>query len=197
MKKNKLTIFENKIFYYENVLENIEELIYTIESTNDHLSGDSLISSWHPWKASNGEDLFGMKKSTNSTAIENANIKIKNLFNLLDTTLDEYGKDYADQLGIEVGKKMPISISKYFLNSFMGPHTDSPPEPTFQNFSAVMYLNDNYAGGEIHFPEQGVKIKPTRGSLVIFPSIPPFYHESLKILNGVKYICPAFWHLQQ
>jgi hypothetical protein len=196
MIKNNPTIFAGKIFYYEDVLKNIEELIYTIESTNDMLSEDSLISSWHPWTASHGESFFGMKKSTNISKLQLADDKVIDLFNLLNSTLDHYGEHYASALNIELGDKMPISISKYFLNSFMGPHTDSSPEPTFENISAVMYLNDNYAGGEINFPEQGIKIKPKAGSLIIFPSVPPFYHESLKILNGVKYISPAFWHLR-
>lgn len=32
-----------------------------------------------------------------------------------------------------------------------------------------IFLNDNYEGGELVFPEIGVSLKPTAGSLVLFP----------------------------
>jgi Rps23 Pro-64 3,4-dihydroxylase Tpa1-like proline 4-hydroxylase len=191
----KPTIFAEKIFYFENVIKNTENIIYLIEETNDSLRENDLISSWKPWHASNGEHFFGMKKSTNPDAINNANETIKMLYFLLDKTMNEYAEEYANFLNIPVGKKMPISISKYFLNAYMGPHTDSGPTPTTEHISAVLYLNDSYSGGEINFPEQGVKIKPSSGSIIFFPSIAPFYHESLPILHGVKYMSPAFWHL--
>lgn len=190
-----LSIFAEKIFYYENVIPDTTNLIYLIESTNSSLSENSLISKWEPWSASDGDDVFGMKKSTNKNEFSNADQKVKDIYTLIDSKLDEYGALYANSLNIPLGQKMPISISKYFLDAYMGPHTDSSPSPTTEHVSAVLYLNDNYSGGEINFPEQGVKIKPKAGSLVIFPSIPPFYHESLKILNGIKYMSPAFWHL--
>lgn len=190
-----LSIFAEKIFYYENVIPDTTNLIYLIESTNSGLSENSLISKWETWSASDGDDVFGMKKRTNKNEFNNADQAVKDIYTLIDSKLDEYGSLYANSLSIPLGQKMPISISKYFLNAYMGPHTDSSLNPTTEHVSAVLYLNDNYSGGEINFPGQGVKIKPKAGSLVIFPSIPPFYHESLKILNGIKYMSPAFWHL--
>jgi predicted 2-oxoglutarate/Fe(II)-dependent dioxygenase YbiX len=59
--------------------------------------------------------------------------------------------------------------------------------------SAVLYLNDDYEGGELNFKDQNITIKPEAGSIVIFPSVAPFYHESKEIISGNKYMCPAFW----
>jgi hypothetical protein len=192
---SKPTVFADKIFYYESVLDNPQALIDAIESSNEGLSKTSLISDWHTWSSSNGSYVFGERKTTNYEAFEAAPKDIKLIFSLVKNILSNYGQDYANALGINIGNQMPISISKYFTGASMGPHTDSSPNPTTEHVSAVLYLNDDYSGGEIAFPDQGVVIKPTAGSLVIFPSVPPFFHESKEITSGTKYMSPAFWHL--
>jgi predicted 2-oxoglutarate/Fe(II)-dependent dioxygenase YbiX len=197
MKLQSPKIFADKIFYYESVIQNPEELIYLIESTDLGLPEESLISKWHTWVASNDSYVFGKRKITDTAFYDSASNKVRQVYDLLTDVLSDYGLDYAKTLNINLGSQMPISISKYFTGASMGPHTDSSPNPTTENISAVLYLNDNYSGGEISFPEQGVKIKPKAGSLVVFPSVPPFYHESMPIVNGIKYMSPAFWHLQK
>ena len=190
-------IFAEKIFYYESVIPNPEELVYLIESTDFYISEESLISKWHTWMSSDDSYVFGKRKTTDASFYDSASNKLRDAYDILTRTLSVYGKDYAEKLNVDLGIQMPISISKYFAGASMGPHTDSGPEPTTENISAVLYLNDSYSGGEINFSGQGVKIKPKAGSLVIFPSVPPFYHESMPILNGVKYMSPAFWHLEK
>ncbi len=185
------TIYADKIFYYQNVITNPNALLLAIEANH----GD-LISNWSPWSASDDPNvLFGAKKSTKPENYDHASKAEKAIYDQLLSALTATASDYADTLDVPVGKQAPISISKYFVDAFMGPHTDSPPMPTIEHISSVMYLNDNYVGGEIHFPNQGITIKPTAGSIVVFPSIPPFLHESKKIVSGTKYMSPAFWFL--
>jgi hypothetical protein len=188
-------IFSDKIFYYESVIKDTTELLYLIESTDSDLSDFGLLSSWHSWVASGDSYVFGQRKTTDFSMYNEASEKVKAVYDLLKDTLSVYGKDYSEKLNIPLGVQMPISISKYFTGSSMGPHVDSGPNPTTENVSAVLYLNDNYSGGEINFKDQNIRIKPTAGSIVIFPSVEPFYHESMPILNGTKYMSPAFWHL--
>lgn len=193
--ENNLTIYSDKIFYYQNVLSDPAGLVNRIESTDAKLSDSTLISSWHTWTASGDTYVFGQRKTTELDYYSSADDDVVDLYNILENTLSTYGNNYANKLGIEIGIKMPISISKYFVGASMGPHTDSGPEPKTENISAVLYLNDDYQGGEINFPEQRVKIKPSAGSIIIFPSTPPFFHESMPIISGTKYMSPAFWHL--
>jgi hypothetical protein len=192
---SKPTIFAEKIFYYESILDNPYQVIDNIESSDSQLSDRSLITSWHTWSSSDGSYVFGQRKSTNAESFLEATEQVKDLYLLLDNLLSTYGEDYANQLQLNLGEKKAISISKYFTGASMGRHTDSSPNPTTENISAVLYLNDDYLGGEIAFPDQEVVIKPTAGSLVIFPSTPPFFHESREITGGTKYMSPAFWHL--
>jgi hypothetical protein len=189
------TVFAEKIFYYESVIKDPHELVYAIESSDEYLSDTSLISNWHTWSSSDDSYVFGKRKATNEDKFDAAPEKVKLVYLLLKDTLSKYGEDYAKSIGVILGTQMPISISKYFTGTSMGPHTDSSPNPTTEHISAVLYLNDNYSGGEIAFPDHGVVIKPTAGSLIMFPSTPPFFHESREITNGTKYMSPAFWHL--
>lgn len=56
---------------------------------------------------------------------------------------------------------------------------------------ALIYLNDEYDGGELYFPEYNIQIKPKTGDLVIFPC--HFLHEVKKISNGERYTLPLFY----
>jgi predicted 2-oxoglutarate/Fe(II)-dependent dioxygenase YbiX len=61
-------------------------------------------------------------------------------------------------------------------------HSDYDGEDT-DSFTLIVYLNDDYMGGELVFKD-GPTLKPTAGSLIIFPS--NLYH-SVNIVNGDRY----------
>jgi hypothetical protein len=56
-----------------------------------------------------------------------------------------------------------------------------------RGITAILYMNSEFTGGEIHFPKQGASIVPTAGKLVIFPSNRNFPHEVKPILSGWRY----------
>jgi len=53
--------------------------------------------------------------------------------------------------------------------------------------SAICYLNDNYEGGELEFPNFGIKIKPQAGMLLLFPSNYAYAHIAHPVTLGTKY----------
>lgn len=101
----------------------------------------------------------------------------------------------------EVHKKVngfvnPIYVFKYFGNS--NPvgweaelHADSvDPEPWIE-FSTVIYLNDEFTGGKIYFPNQDFEYSPKKLSAVFFPSAGTEYiHGVTKVLSGARYTIP-------
>jgi len=53
--------------------------------------------------------------------------------------------------------------------------------------SALVYLNDDYEGGEIEFINFKIKIKPQAGMMILFPSNYAYLHKSHPVISGTKY----------
>lgn len=64
---------------------------------------------------------------------------------------------------------------------------------TIRVISSLVYLNDNYEGGEIDFPHQDFRLKPKAGTIIFFPSIFTHPHASLNISSGTKYSLVTWW----
>lgn len=71
-------------------------------------------------------------------------------------------------------------------------HTDQHTDPSIR-YAAVLYLNDNYLDGEIFFENKGISIKPSPGSLLIFPGNEEFKHGVKHVGDGpIRYVLPGF-----
>lgn len=56
-----------------------------------------------------------------------------------------------------------------------------------RDVSIVGYLNDDFTGGETFFDRQNLKVKPQKGSVIVFPSYYTHPHQSLPVTTGCKY----------
>jgi hypothetical protein len=63
---------------------------------------------------------------------------------------------------------------------------------TITEGAMVLYLNDDYDGGELFFPDIDLEIKPKSGQLIAWPSGPFFEHGVKKISNGDRYVVSSF-----
>lgn len=80
----------------------------------------------------------------------------------------------------------------------MRPHADnanpdgSPHGMAHRDFSAIIYLNDDYQGGEFYFTAQNRVIRPKKGMLLGFTA--GFYHEHavLQVSGGQRLTMPFF-----
>ena len=64
--------------------------------------------------------------------------------------------------------------------------------------SASVKLNDDYTGGELDFPRQGVTNADIAvGDLVVWPSLVTHPHQSTQLLSGVKYSLTIWFELPQ
>lgn len=59
----------------------------------------------------------------------------------------------------------------------------------------IIYLNDNFEGGELLFPVQNFKIIPRKGSIAIFPCNFAFPHVSQPVIEGTKNVCRVTFKL--
>ena len=188
-----------KIHVYHNMLGSttFEGIIKIIDDLDASSSDASPITKWNDWgSSSNNENnryVFGQQKRFDLDKCKDSPAHLE-IYNALSTPILEASNHYAEKHSLDIGQIAPLSLSRYFTDKFMGPHTDSHESDDRPTISVVFYLNDNYEGGELHFREQGVTIKPSSGDIVIFPSKVPFFHESKPVTYGTKYICPGFWN---
>lgn len=195
-----LEVIENKIFYYKNIIKNPNDFINKIEELDDHANDYSYISKWKPWTASTDNDIFyGYKKEGHiheKKYINKNNEECLKILLLIKNVSDNCITDYVKKTKLEdVFLPNYFSIRKYNSGADMGPHADSD-DPTADNhpyISGVMYLNDEYNGGELDFINQKISIKPEAGSMIIFPSYRPYIHHPKPPENGIKYMSPFFW----
>lgn len=64
---------------------------------------------------------------------------------------------------------------------------------TRSRYAAFLYLNDNFDGGLLQFPSQGISIKPEVGMLAAFDGGFNNMHEVTLIESGVRYTIGSFW----
>ena len=67
----------------------------------------------------------------------------------------------------------------------------------FVDFSSVFYINDDYKGGELFFPEYDVKIKAKSGSFITWPSNAKYLHGVNKVIDGYRYTIPSMWYSEK
>jgi predicted 2-oxoglutarate/Fe(II)-dependent dioxygenase YbiX len=57
-----------------------------------------------------------------------------------------------------------------------------------RDISVLLYLNDEFKGGMLSFPEYNIRIKPAPGLLVAFPSSCDYLHGAEPTLSGKRYV---------
>ena len=202
-------ILEEKVYYYTNVIEDPKKLVEAIENDNK--------DEWGEWMACSGQHyVYGTDKSISEA--DPSDEKNTYIYSTLQKAFDDVARDYAAAHGItDEPKLFPMyPIKKYMAGTFMGAHFDQQEGDERLKVSFVMYLNDDYEGGEISFtirdpkgPIQGptpdsdfekadpnayhFAVKPKAGSIIVFPPSPPYHHTAHLVKSGFKYMVPQHW----
>lgn len=100
-------------------------------------------------------------------------------------------------------QETPVSVIKYDVGGFYKPHYDyfddsikfNRPKMGNRLKTAILYLNDDYEGGETHFPLKNIKIKGKQGNLLVWRNLnknntpnAKTLHAGLPVIKGTKYI---------
>jgi len=71
-------------------------------------------------------------------------------------------------------------------------HTDQDTDPSIR-YATIIYINDNYNGGELFFTNKDIEIKPKAGSLIVFPGTNEFNHGVRHVQAGpIRYVLVGF-----
>jgi hypothetical protein len=83
------------------------------------------------------------------------------------------------------------------------PHADKqlpngePNDFPWFDIAGLFYLNDDYEGGELYFPNQGIEFKPKPGAAYFFPGDLNYVHGVREIKSGIRYVIPFFWTIKK
>lgn len=71
-------------------------------------------------------------------------------------------------------------------------HSDGSLHNTpWREWASVIYLNDDYDGGEIYFPDIGLSFKPVAGALLSFRG--SLRHGVRAVTTGLRYTSPGWY----
>lgn len=78
-----------------------------------------------------------------------------------------------------------------------GPDAGKPNDFPWYDIAGLFYINDDYEGGELYFPNQGIQFKPKAGSAYFFPGDMNYIHGVTEIKSGIRYTVPFFWTIMK
>jgi prolyl 4-hydroxylase len=113
-----------------------------------------------------------------------------------DLIVHAINRRLADATGTHVSWGEPLSILRYTTKQEYRPHLDAMPRAANQRIvTALIYLNDDYTGGETQFTDLGVTVRGGVGDVLIFRNALPdgspderTFHAGLPVQDGVKWL---------
>ena len=150
--------------------------------------------------AKNSGQLKPSTYANNSGEIKNSNKRVvmddmwvrdKNVVNIINDFFGKVIKKYSEKFDkFSCQRHSGFRINRYSVGGFMSEHTDNihhshGQEYGFPQVSALLFLNDDYKGGELVV--SGNKYKTKMGSGIIFPSNFMFPHEVKKITDSERW----------
>jgi hypothetical protein len=122
-------------------------------------------------------------------------IVIENMVNRFKLDVDEFFEVDA--------KPTSPAIVRWMAGYRQDPHADKqlqngePNDFPWYDLAGLFYLNDDYEGGELYFPNQGIEFKPKPGAAYFFPGDVGYSHGVREITSGIRYVIPFFWTIMK
>lgn len=137
-------------------------------------------------------------------------VATEDTLNSVDPNVVNVIKGMQARLKVEVDKffkvdALPTSAAlvRWLPGQLQHPHADKelhlgddagkPNDFPYYDIAGLFYLNDDYEGGELYFPKQGIQFKPKKGAAYFFPGDLHYIHGVTEITSGIRYVSPFFW----
>jgi hypothetical protein len=124
--------------------------------------------------------------------VESQNLP-EEIFEILKKTSELVYKKITDfyDIAINPHRESRLHVVKFVKGFYLVPHVDTLSSEG-NHIASVYYINDDYSGGEIDFPDHSLKIKPKANSLIIFPGNENYVHGVNEIIDNDRY-SSAMW----
>lgn len=201
----KLSKFANNIIYIENAFPHHKEFLDALEN---QLVG-SIIKDWDAWEDRIIGEPTKLRRGSLKQIDWDFSINDKNQLWPRIEVAPDYSEDHAKAYKVlkmihepylnaldiwsqETGNEKPniitknYTIKKYDTGADLGEHIDivvDDPKHTM-DWTVLIYLNDDYEGGNLKFNRHNITLSPSAGSILFFPTTEP--HTAQEVTKGNK-----------
>ncbi len=114
-----------------------------------------------------------------------------------DLVVQAINRCIAAATATEPGWGEPLNILRYTPGQQYKPHHDgtSPDNVSVRNLTALIWLNDQFDGGETDFPKINVRVRGSVGDMLVFKNVldngefdARMIHAGLPVAEGVKWM---------
>ncbi len=184
------------VWIWDGLISNWQEIISNLEASveaNSNTQNETFM--WRPARTYDGR-ADGLRRNQIfflTDAASKGHEVSRVIHNQMAAVIDECVGKYSTFFDTSFGEHEEYSMLKY--EGSTGDHYDAHYDGGVLDrrwISAIIYLNDDYEGGELEFVHFGVKIKPKVGSVIIFPSNYAYSHIAHSVKSGTKYAIVTF-----
>jgi predicted 2-oxoglutarate/Fe(II)-dependent dioxygenase YbiX len=174
-----------------------EDCRFLVNYAEDKIATD--LSVFDPEKANSSKTLeWSTDKETRNTQMVEYDESLASTFtNLIAHAVKTHINPYFN---IELQSAEQVQFLKYGVGGHYKPHPDGEAlwhekdtnrlvwkKNIERDISILIYLNSEYEGGQLIFPDQHITLNPKPGMLVAFPSTHCFMHGVTPVTSGVRY----------
>ena len=114
-----------------------------------------------------------------------------------DLVVQAINRCIAEASGTRPSWGEPLSILRYAPGQQYHPHHDAigAEQSEVRHWTALIWLNEDYEGGETHFPDAGVTVRGKVGDMLLFRNVTDdgqpdgrMMHAGLPVTSGVKWM---------
>jgi len=176
----------------------VEQYIGYYEEVVPYVLCDSLINWNFNFKPSTYSSHTGRTETSDERVcmdevwIKNGNV----YYDPVKAAVEYVTKKYSEKHPLfSVQRMTDFRINRYSEGGFMSKHCDNIHHSHGQQYgfpqaTVLLYLNDDYEGGEFYVADK--KFEPKKGSAIIFPSNFMFPHEAKVVTKGMRWSVVAW-----
>jgi hypothetical protein len=168
-----------EIYVYENFLSEAELAHLNVQIEQANLQ--------NLWQGESGNTVDSGTWTNRNFFLQNSSEKA--------ALAEKVAKAYSEKilplpvLGVSNQFKGLGPINRTSVGQSLAVHDDiGPPELNSSvAYGLVIYLNDDFTGGELYYPNLGLEISPKRGMLVAHSSGEKYAHGVKEVTSGIRY----------